>query len=130
MKNLSIKLKLIVSFITISLLIISLAAYSIYGLSKSSNGFDKYKNMANNTNLASSVQENMLMVRMEVKDFINKNENFSLNRFEQYYKKTSDFEKQLKNSTKNPKEKKLVDTLAQLLEVYSVNFYELNDYRD
>ncbi len=129
MKNLSIKLKLIVSFITISLLIISLAAYSIYGLSKSSNGFDKYKNMANNTNLASSVQENMLMVRMEVKDFINKNENFSLNRFEQYYKKTSDFEKQLKNSTKNPKEKKLVDTLAQLLEVYSVNFYELNDYR-
>ncbi|WP_419776669.1 methyl-accepting chemotaxis protein [Malaciobacter marinus] len=129
MKNLSIKLKLIVSFITISLLIISLAAYSIYGLSKSSNGFDKYKNMANNSNLASSVQENMLMVRMEVKDFINKNENFSLNRFEQYYKKTSDFEKQLKNSTKNPKEKKLVDTLAQLLEVYSVNFYELNDYR-
>lgn len=86
--------------------------------------------MANNSNLASSVQENMLMVRMEVKDFINKNENFSLNRFEQYYKKTSDFEKQLKNSTKNPKEKKLVDTLAQLLEVYSVNFYELNDYRD
>ncbi|WP_419782152.1 methyl-accepting chemotaxis protein [Malaciobacter marinus] len=129
MKNLSIKLKLIVSFITISLLIISLVAYSIYGLSKSSNGFDKYKNMANNSNLASSVQENMLMVRMEVKDFINKNENFSLNRFEQYYKKTSDFEKQLKNSTKNPKEKKLVDTLAQLLEVYSVNFYELNDYR-
>ncbi|WP_404317614.1 methyl-accepting chemotaxis protein [Malaciobacter canalis] len=130
MKNLSIKLKLIVSFITISLLIISLAAYSIYGLSKSSSGFDKYKNMANNTNLASSVQENMLMVRMEVKSFISKNENFDINRFEQYYEKTKDFEKQLKSSIKNSQQKKLEDTLSQLLEVYKINFYELNDYRN
>lgn len=106
MKNLSIKVKLIVSFITISLLIISLAAYSIYGLSKSSQGFDKYKNMTMNTNLASSIQENMLMVRMEVKDFINKNENFNLKRFEQYYNKTKEFEKQLKQSSKSIEEKK------------------------
>ncbi|AXH09861.1 MCP-domain signal transduction protein [Malaciobacter halophilus] len=129
MKNLSIKVKLIVSFITISLLIISLAAYSIYGLSKSSQGFDKYKNMTMNTNLASSIQENMLMVRMEVKDFINKNENFNLKRFEQYYNKTKEFEKQLKQSSKSIEEKKVVDTLSQLLEIYKVNFYELNDYR-
>jgi methyl-accepting chemotaxis protein len=72
MNNLSIKIKLIGSFLLIAILVAVLAGYSNYGVSKSADGFTKYREMAKDTVLAGRVQANMLMVRMNVKDYLNK----------------------------------------------------------
>jgi methyl-accepting chemotaxis protein len=84
MKNLTIKIKLILTFLIVGILITILASYSIVSITKVSDGFSQYRKMARNTVLAGQVQSNMLTVSINVKDYLanpteEKSENFSQN---------------------------------------------------
>ena len=69
-KNLSIKLKLILSFLSILLLVIILSSYGIFGINKASAGFDNYRSMAKNSLIASEIQSNLLITRIDVQNYI------------------------------------------------------------
>lgn len=62
--------KLWVGFGLVVGLLVLVACVGIWDLDTSSKGFTEYRNLARHTNLAGRLQANMLMVRMDVKDFI------------------------------------------------------------
>ncbi|WP_072681379.1 methyl-accepting chemotaxis protein [Arcobacter sp. LA11] len=123
--NLSIKFKLIGSFLLIALLVAGLAGYSNYGVSKSSKGFTNYREMARDSVLAGRVQANMLMVRMNVKDYLNNPVQKEIDEFNHYYKKTDDFMKEALKEIQKPSRKPYVKKMAEDLIIYKESFFKV-----
>jgi methyl-accepting chemotaxis protein len=128
MNNLSIKIKLIGSFLVIAILVAILAGYSNYGVSKSADGFTKYREMAKDTVLAARVQANMLMVRMNVKDYLNKPIQKEIDEFNHYYNKTDTYIKTALVEIQKPSRAPFVKKIAEDLIVYKESFYKVITY--
>ena len=128
MNNLTIKMKLILSFITIAVLIIVLAGYSIYGVGKASDGFTSYREMAKDSVLAGRVQANMLMVRMNVKDYLKTPIQKEINEYEGYYTKTTAFVNKALKEIQKPTRAPMVKEISEELKIYNVSFYEVVEF--
>ncbi|WP_320035257.1 methyl-accepting chemotaxis protein [Halarcobacter sp.] len=124
-KNLSIKKKLILSFSAISLLVIILATYNIIGLNKSSDGFSNYRELARDSLLASRVQGNMLMMRMQGSTYLRTQSKTSIEEFDKYYKTTSEFLKTATKEIKSPKRAEMLNKIVSELDTYNEDFYNV-----
>lgn len=90
-KKLTLKNKLIFGF---GLMIFLIGVVSFIGLSaieNAKNGFTGYRDMARDTNLTGRLQANMLMVRMNVKDFIITGSRKDIEQYKNYLKKMDGF---------------------------------------
>ena len=125
MKNLTIKMKLILSFFTVIILVAILAFFSISGINKTSDGFTEYRNMAKDTVLASQVQSNMLMARMNVKDYLISSSQKEIDEFNNYYDETKNFIEQAKNEIQHPTRAPIVEKLSVELTLYKNHFYDV-----
>jgi methyl-accepting chemotaxis protein len=128
MNNLSIKIKLIGSFLLIAILVAILAGYSNYGVLKSSDGFTKYREMAKDSVLAGRVQANMLMVRMNVKDYLNKPIQKEIDEFDHYYNKTNGFIKTALVEIQKPSRSPFVKKISEDIIIYKESFYKVVTY--
>ena len=128
LKNISIKMKLISSFSVIALLICILAGYSYYGVGKSSDGFTSYREMAKDSLLVSSVQSNMLMVRMNVKDYLTTVSKKDIDEFNSYYKKTNDLIQVALKEIQKPSRSPFVKEMSMDIQEYQQHFYKVIDY--
>jgi methyl-accepting chemotaxis protein len=128
MKNLTIKMKLIISFITITLLIGILSYSSISGVSQSSDGFTNYREMARDAVLASRVQANMLMVRMNVKDYLNNPIQKEIDEFNSYFEKTNGFIQTALKEIQKPSRATMVQEMDRELKAYYENFQKVIAY--
>ncbi len=127
-KNMTIKAKLIASFVVISILVAILAIYSITAIGKSADGFTSYREMAKDSVLAGRVQANMLMVRMNVKDYLTTKSQKDIDEFHDYYNKTEDFIKTAKQEIQNPTRATIVAKIDKDLKTYKTSFNQVIDY--
>ncbi len=115
LKNMSIKMKLILSFGIIAILVVILASNSILGSSKSGKGFTEYREMASDSGLASGVQANMLMVRMNVIRYFSSHAEKDIDGFLKYYDLTEKFVKDALKEINAPSRVKHVTQLEKIL---------------
>lgn len=118
----TIKSKLITSFSVMTLLIIALSAVSITKTQESAEGFKDYREMARDTTLAGLVQSNMLMVRMNVKDYLMEPVEKEVQEFNQYFEQTDNLVKQALAEIKKQGRDRLVATLNADLTRYHQEF--------
>ena len=81
--------RVLLGFLVMFGLLLLVAGFSYYIIDSSSNTFTNYREMARDANLAGRVQANMLMVRMNVKDFIITGSNKDLKEYSDYYRRMS-----------------------------------------
>ena len=123
--NLSIKLKIGIGFGTI-LVLLAIVAFSSYGeLGNSSEGFSRYREWARETNLAGQLQANMLMVRMNAKDFTITGSDTDVAEYREYLSRTKGFLAQALESIQDPKRAPLVDQIESSLNEYDRHFEKL-----
>ncbi|MGB5793017.1 methyl-accepting chemotaxis protein, partial [Poseidonibacter sp.] len=125
MNNLTIRMKLIFSFCIIGIFVAILAIYSIVSIKKTSDGFADYREMARDTVLAGRVQANMLMVRMNVKDYINDPVQKEIDEFNYYFEKTSGFIQTAEKEIQKPSRASMVKQLKEYENEYKKNFLEI-----
>jgi methyl-accepting chemotaxis protein len=133
MKNLTIKIKLILTFLIVGILITILASYSIISITKVSDGFTQYRKMAKNTVLAGQVQSNMLTVSINVKDYLSnpteeKSENFSQS-FNTVIKSIEEAKVEIQEESRATLVKELLNNASK----YKSNFFlisSMNQERD
>ena len=128
LKNLSIKMKLICSFSLIALLVAILAGYGNYGVSNSAEGFTNYREMARDSVLAGRVQANMLMVRMNVKDYLNTPIQKEIDEFNGYYEKTNGFITTALTEIQKPTRAPYVKKMSEEIVIYKDSFYKVIEY--
>ena len=125
MRDLTIKMKLILSFSIIILLVSILSIKSTSGISQTSNGFNSYREIARDTVLASQIQSNMLMVRMNVKDYLVSNSQEDIEQFNSYFSKTEEFIETAKKEILDPTRANLIVELDKDLIIYKDSFKKI-----
>ena len=128
MNNFSIKRKLTISFSIIALLVILVSSYSIFGIDKSINGFRDYRAMSKETQIVSQVQSNMLILKMNVKEFINTGSQKNIDEFMDYYTINEKFVKQTKAFVLNKERKALISKIEEDLANYKNHFADVTIY--
>jgi len=126
--HMTIKRKLIISFVAIAIAVVGLVSFSTNGIRKSNDDFSSYREMAKDAFLASRVQTNMLMVRMNVKDYLNTASQKDIKEFEDYYKKTTGSMNKALKEIQKPSRASMVKVMAKDLKVYKNSFYDVVKY--
>ena len=124
----TIRKKLLVSFTTIVITIASLALFSTNGIEKNGEGFTNYREMAKDSVLSGRVQANMLMLRMNVKDYLKTTSKKNIKEFDNYYKKTTNFIDEALEKIQKPTRAPIVKEISKDLIVYKNGFYDVVKY--
>ncbi len=90
-RRISIKQKIALGFGIIILLLFVTTVVGMRALFSASQGFKSYRNLARETNMSGRIQANMLMVRMNVKDFQITGSNLDIRQYEGYLAKMKRF---------------------------------------
>ncbi|MBF0449712.1 MAG: MCP four helix bundle domain-containing protein [Candidatus Magnetomorum sp.] len=127
-KNVSIAKKIIIGFSCVLLLMIVMGIVSLLALKKASNGFNEYREMARDTNLAGRLQANMLMVRMNVKDFLITGSDQDLEQFNDYFQKVEEFTSEALREINDPQRAAKINAVDKEKEDYHNAFNRVVEF--
>ena len=129
-KEMSLAKKLGFGFSMILALLIVVSTVSFFTIESASSEFVNYRGLARDTNLMGRVQANMLMVRMNVKDFIITGSDKDKKQYADYVKKTRVFTAEAKREIQNPERARLVEKASSSLVDYEEGFKKVEKARD
>lgn len=110
-------------------LMLILAGLAFWALENSSEGFSRYRKLARDTNLSGRLQANMLMVRMNVKDFILSGKAEDIDQYNEYYQKMRGFMDTAQTQIRNPQRSAMIDTADEHVTEYNKYFDQVKEFR-
>ena len=119
--NISIKKKLVISFTIIALLVMISSITSIFDLSKSSEGFQNYKNSVQNSLYFVQIEKKILLLSNNLKGYLNNPNNHDIKSFEENYKSAEKIVAEANNKS-NESQKKQLFIITKKLNNYKANF--------
>ena len=123
-----VKKKLLVGFSSIIVMILVLGSMGFISLKTASTGFGEYREMAKDSVLIGRVQANMLMVRMNAKDYFIAGLQKDIDQFNSYYEKVQGFMATAQKEINNPKRAAMIDKIDEDLKIYKNGFLEIINY--
>lgn len=130
LKNLSLSKKMTTGFSAVLLLLVVVALVAFFTISSASENFKTYRGLARDTNLMGRLQANMLMVRMNVKDFIITGSEKDKQQYNDYAVKTDGFVKEAHAEITHPERAQMVDKIDQALITYEKSFDKVIEFKD
>ena len=125
MNTLKLSMKIGGGFGFIIILLLTVAVISWNGLTTMTNGMKEYDRRSGNSNLVSTLQGNMLMVRMKVKDFMINHQEKDLQEYKGYISKLQDLVHEAKGKIKNPERAEKIAKIDSELDAYEKSFTQL-----
>ncbi|MBJ7536252.1 HAMP domain-containing methyl-accepting chemotaxis protein [Marinomonas transparens] len=117
--------KLYIGFTVLLMLLCLVAVTSYMALGNASSGFGDYRSLARATNAVGRVQANMLMVRMNVKDFIITSDQKDKDEFDFYWEKTQSYMDEATKDIMDPERANTINEVAALLTQYNEGFQQV-----
>lgn len=121
-KNLSVGKKIWVGFGVTLFLLAVVALIGYMGISDSSDKFIEYRSLARESNLASDVQADMLMVRMNVKDFIIRRDDREREEYQEYLDSLQTALQQAEKRITDPQRSAHIAEIEENIETYQQSF--------
>lgn len=125
LEKISLAKKLSIGFGGVLILLAIVGMIGFSSLNNATDGFSHYRAMARDTNLAGRVQANMLMVRMNVKDYIITASDKDKQQFEEYWKKTQGFIETAQKEIQDPARAQKIDEIDKELKKYHDGFEQV-----
>jgi len=122
LNKMTLKSKLVIGFSIVLLLLVVISLTGYTALNTAASGFGNYREMARDNNLSGRLQANMLMVRMNVKDFIVTGSEKDEKQYHDYYDKMNGFLKTAKKEIQNPERAKKIDFIEKEAKDYDKGF--------
>lgn len=119
------KTKIISGFGIVIILLISLGVVSMIQFEASSKGFTEYRALARDTNLASRLQTNMLMVRMNVLNFVIKGSEDAYQDYNEYLEEMNKYIEEAQLEIQAPERAALIDKVDNTVKEYESSFIEI-----
>jgi methyl-accepting chemotaxis protein len=123
--SLSLGKKLAIGFGAILLLVAVVGAISYSALSKSSVGFDDYRAIARDANLAGRIQANNLALRMHAKDYIHNSNAAALQRYEESRERVDTLIQKAQKEVDAPDRVALINQIAADRNIYDSTFSQI-----
>ena len=124
-KHMTVGTKIKVGFGIVILLLILISTVGYVSLSNSSDGVNRYRAIARNTNNVGRVQANLLMIRMNVKDFLITSSEESLKDYTAYLEKTTTLAEETLSLIKNPERRSKIQEIQSHLRTYNDDFQQV-----
>jgi len=124
-RNLKLSWKIALGFGLVLLMLILVATVSYSGLKNASDGFSDYRGLARDTNLSGRLQANMLMVRMNVKDYLITKSEKDILQYQDYLNKMHRFLDDAKKEIQKPERAKLVTSVTAEIIKYETAFEQV-----
>ena len=116
------KTSLVIAIVAIVLLLVAVSTVSFLALITASGGFNEYRGLARDTNLAGRLQANMLMVRMNVKDFIITGSQEDIDQYTEYFDLMTGFISDAQDEIQQPARAALIDQIDSEVVAYDTAF--------
>lgn len=121
----SLAAKIGAGFGSVILLLVIVSLVSWRGLSGVADGFVEYRGLARDTNLAGRLQAQMLMMRMNVKDFIITASSTDVEQYNEYLEKANTFLEEAHKAIQDPERAAKLDDLTTNLKGYEETFIQV-----
>ncbi|WP_027183126.1 methyl-accepting chemotaxis protein [Desulfovibrio inopinatus] len=122
MKDMPIGLKLSIGFGIVLLLLMVSGGVSYYSMAQNVQSFTQYRVLARETNLMGQVQANLLMARLNVKNYLITSTQEYLDEFKGHMEKTKNFMSEALHEIHDSERTPLLQEVNTLLEQYNKNF--------
>ncbi|MEE4297446.1 MAG: methyl-accepting chemotaxis protein [Wenzhouxiangella sp.] len=122
LQKMKLKTLLFLGFGTVIVMLLIISAASWNGLNVADDGFTEYRGLARDSNLASELQVNLLMVRMNVKDYQITWSQQDVDQFNQYMGEVRRLMEDAQREIQNPERAELVDRADRLVQEYEDAF--------
>ncbi|WP_246745070.1 HAMP domain-containing methyl-accepting chemotaxis protein [Thiospirochaeta perfilievii] len=117
--------KVLMGFGSVILLLLIVSIVAFIALNGASNGFTKYEGLANDTNLSGRLQANMLMVRINVLNYLKDGTDVYVDNYQEYMDLVDGFIVEAENEIQNPERAALVLKSKNEIEEYSTSFEQV-----
>ncbi len=124
-KNVNLGTKIGFGFGVVLLLLSIVLGVSIYALKTADEGIADYRELARDTNLAGRLQAHMLMMRMNVKDFIITKSDIDLQQYRDYVSTMHEFLDDAKQEIHKPERASLVANIDSAIKTYEDGFQQV-----
>ncbi|SJN54153.1 Methyl-accepting chemotaxis protein McpS [Vibrio ruber DSM 16370] len=124
-RDLRLGLKIGAGFAVVLILLSIVLGASIFALQSVSDGVNKYRDLARESNLSSRLQTNMLMVRMNVKDFLRTRNTEDIATYQDYLAKMQSFLNEAKQSVHSADRENLIDQVSLSINTYDKAFKQV-----
>ena len=128
--NLSIKKKLLYSFGVAIFLLVVVSVIAFNTIINSTSGFVHYRDLARDNNLTGLIQADMLMVRMNVKDFIITGSQHDVEQYNEYYDAMVKLVEEGKKNIENPEELEKLHKIDEDIHIYDAAFKKVQEFKD
>src|SRR6056297_2121589 len=125
MAQMKMRTKITGGFVLMITLLLLVSGVAVYFLSRASTDFIQYRQWAVDSNMVNELQENMLMVRMNVKDFLIRGEQKEVEEVNEYYEETTSFVDTAQEDIIDPERIPLVDKIDEDLKTYKGYFEQV-----
>lgn len=122
LKNMKLRTQLNLGFGMILALLVIVAATAWWGLQGALDGFTEYRRLARASNQIANFQDEMLSVRLAVKNFVINRDDKSVQTYRQLFSTMETDIKDIKERVKNPERAKLVAFVEENLQQYNQAF--------
>ncbi|MDH3392419.1 MAG: methyl-accepting chemotaxis protein [Desulfobulbaceae bacterium] len=129
LKNMRVAVQIGIGFGAVLLLLMIISFFSYKGMKTAADGFQEYRGLARDTNLTGRLQANMLMVRMNVKDFIITGSDKDIQQYEDYKVKMDGFLTEAKSEIKDPERAKKIQFVDANVNNYDKAFRQVTEFR-
>jgi methyl-accepting chemotaxis protein len=122
LKNLKLSAQVSLGYALVMVLLVIVSTASYIGLEKAINGFNDYRGLARDANLAGRVQANMLLVRLYAKDYILKKSDQAVKNFKERFEKLDELVREAEKEIQKPERAKKVAFVAESVGRYDAAF--------
>src|SRR6056297_2617565 len=125
MAQMKMRTKITGGFVLMIALLLLVSGVAVYFLNRASTDFIQYREWAVDSNMMNELKENMLMVRMNVKDFLIRGEQKEVEEVNEYYEETASLVATAQESIQDPERIPLVDKMDEDLKSYKSYFEQV-----
>ena len=121
-KNAKLGVKIGAGFSIVLLLLVVNSFINWDGLKTAKDGFVEYRVLAKQTNLVGRLQVNMLMIRMNVKDYLLTKSEKDRQQYEEYHSQMTAYLKDAHQEITDPERQRIVDEYSDNVKTYNEGF--------
>ncbi|WP_246480321.1 HAMP domain-containing methyl-accepting chemotaxis protein [Motiliproteus sediminis] len=127
LQNIKLRTLLSLGFGVVVLMLLIVSGSALNGLNTADEGFTDYRGLARDTNLAGGLQANLLMVRMNVKDYLITKSEKDIQQYQEYMDSTKTLMANAKEEIRSPERAAKVAEADRLLQEYDAAFPKVVD---
>ena len=101
-RNLTVRTQIGIGFWAVIIILLIVSFVSFNGMQRALDGFNEYRELARDTNLAGRIQANMLTARLYVKDFLSTHKDDDVQRFNERFTMMEEFLAEAKERIQDP----------------------------